>query len=239
MTDDGNAEYRIELSATFIMDIYSSVLGPPGLDRTGIEGLIERDWASISADKNILQQSQWELISFEEVPETVTGITAQPASSSEGSIMLVEVDDERAWVLLVTEGASVLWPPEIYMSPGRAVLEAERWASLMAQSEADVRDRSTDAGRSAIVTFDSSSSIGPTWMSRGSAPTGTEAVCQIRKPSCSKTAMTRCPGSGRHAHPAWNPPLLTSFPGSSPQVTRCGARWRRQSPNLRRWCPDG
>jgi hypothetical protein len=138
VTDDGNIEYRIELSATFVMDIYSSVLGPPGLDRADIEELIERDWASISADKNILQESQWELISFEELLQTVTGITVHPSPSSEGSVMLVEVDDDRAWVLLATEGASVLYAPEIYMSPGRAVLEAERWALPIAQSKGEV-----------------------------------------------------------------------------------------------------
>ncbi|MEO8424952.1 MAG: hypothetical protein ABI595_13710 [Actinomycetota bacterium] len=64
MRGDGLVEYRIELAATFDMDIYSSVWGPPGIDQPGIEELIERDWVWISADKNILQESRWELIRY-------------------------------------------------------------------------------------------------------------------------------------------------------------------------------
>ncbi len=50
-------EYRIELAATFDIDIYSTVVGLPGLDRSAIEEIIDRDWAWISADKNVLQES--------------------------------------------------------------------------------------------------------------------------------------------------------------------------------------
>jgi hypothetical protein len=62
----GQVEYRIELSATFVMDIFSSVHGPPGLDRSAIEDIIERNWACISADKNVLQESSWELVDYVE-----------------------------------------------------------------------------------------------------------------------------------------------------------------------------
>ena len=51
------------------MDIYSTVWGPPGLDRQDIEEIIERDWALISADKNILQESSWQLTSFHAADE--------------------------------------------------------------------------------------------------------------------------------------------------------------------------
>jgi hypothetical protein len=64
VSDDELVEYRIELSATFDVDISSSVLGSPGLTREGIEEIIEREWAWISADKNILQESSWELVGF-------------------------------------------------------------------------------------------------------------------------------------------------------------------------------
>lgn len=66
MSNDRLVEYRIELSATFDVDISSSVLGPPGLGRAGIEELIERDWVWISADKNILRESGWDLIEYVE-----------------------------------------------------------------------------------------------------------------------------------------------------------------------------
>ena len=64
MSDDELVEYRIELSAIFDVDISSSVVGPPGLDRVGIEELVERDWMWICADKNVLQESSWELVDF-------------------------------------------------------------------------------------------------------------------------------------------------------------------------------
>ena len=66
MGEEGQVEYRIELSATFVMDIFSAVYGPHGLNRSAIEDLIERNWASISADKNVLQESSWELVDFVE-----------------------------------------------------------------------------------------------------------------------------------------------------------------------------
>jgi hypothetical protein len=39
--------------------------------------------------------------------------------------------DVGAWVVLVTDGALVSYPPEIYRSLPRASLEAERWAWLL------------------------------------------------------------------------------------------------------------
>jgi replication-associated recombination protein RarA len=65
MKDEERVEYRIEIAATFDMDIFSSVWGPPGLGRSGIEEIIEREWTWISADKNILQESRWELIRYD------------------------------------------------------------------------------------------------------------------------------------------------------------------------------
>lgn len=65
--DEGQVEYRIELSATFIMEIHSAVWGPPGLDRSAIEDIIERNWVFISADKNVLQESSWELLDYSEI----------------------------------------------------------------------------------------------------------------------------------------------------------------------------
>lgn len=62
----GDIEYRVELAASFDMDIFSFVSGPPGLDRRAVEELVERDWAWIAADKHILQESRWELLRFEE-----------------------------------------------------------------------------------------------------------------------------------------------------------------------------
>jgi hypothetical protein len=62
VSDCKRVEYRIELSATFDVDITSSVLGPPGLDRVGVEELIEKDWMWISADQHILQESSRELV---------------------------------------------------------------------------------------------------------------------------------------------------------------------------------
>jgi hypothetical protein len=45
---------------------------------------------------------------------------------------------DRAWVVLVTRGAANAFPPELYSLPGRAVLEAERWASALVPESADV-----------------------------------------------------------------------------------------------------
>lgn len=66
MSEGERVEYRIELSASFDVDITSSVVGPPGLDRAGLEELIEEHWMWISADKNVLQESSWELVDYVE-----------------------------------------------------------------------------------------------------------------------------------------------------------------------------
>jgi hypothetical protein len=62
-------EYRVELFAQFDVNIFSSVSGPPGLDRKALEELVEQDWVWISADKNVLQESSWQLIRFEQITE--------------------------------------------------------------------------------------------------------------------------------------------------------------------------
>jgi hypothetical protein len=88
--------------------------------------------------------------------------------------------DTRMWVVLVTDGAVVSYPPEIYRSLSRAVLEAERWAWLSAGEglvevdrpfddrwtvgERDIRLVETDP-REAIVT----PWVGPYW-TRDGAP---------------------------------------------------------------------
>ena len=64
VSNEGLVEYRIEVAARFNLDIYSTVWGPRGLDRQDIEEIVEREWAWISADKNILQESSWHLTSF-------------------------------------------------------------------------------------------------------------------------------------------------------------------------------
>ena len=38
----------------------------------------------------------------------------------------------RAWVVLVTDGTVIAYPPEIYRQRSRAVLESERWAWVLA-----------------------------------------------------------------------------------------------------------
>jgi hypothetical protein len=57
-------EYEIELTGTFVQSIESRVTGPPGLSRTEIEELIDRDWAEISVDTRVLLESSWELDDF-------------------------------------------------------------------------------------------------------------------------------------------------------------------------------
>jgi hypothetical protein len=42
------------------------------------------------------------------------------------------IPNNRAWVVLVTDGTVIAYPPEIYRSRSRAVLESERWAWVLA-----------------------------------------------------------------------------------------------------------
>lgn len=144
MSDPPFVEYRIELSATFDVDISSSVLGPPGLDRVGIEELVDRDWMWISADKNVLQDSSWELMSFAEARsasldplprsdrQSGTRHSASRSRVVEGATMRDQSPEgTREWVVLVTDGTVIDYPPEVYHSRERALLEAERWAWLL------------------------------------------------------------------------------------------------------------
>lgn len=66
--------------------------------------------------------------------------------------MDIHASNDRAWVVLVTEGVSVSHPPEIYASLARAVLESERWASIISSSGHEV-ERPFD-GRWRIGDFD-------------------------------------------------------------------------------------
>jgi hypothetical protein len=66
VADAVEVEYAVELEATFDVTIFSTVMGPPGLDRQGVEELVEQEWQWVSADKNVLQESSWLLTSFEE-----------------------------------------------------------------------------------------------------------------------------------------------------------------------------
>jgi hypothetical protein len=144
VNDDELVEYRIELSATFDVDISSSVLGPSGLSRVGIEELVERDWMWICADKNVLQESRWELMSFAE--SRSSGLDPLPRSGRQSGTRhsaprspVVErttmrdqsAESTREWVVLVTDGTVIEYPPEVYHSRERALLEAERWAWLL------------------------------------------------------------------------------------------------------------
>jgi hypothetical protein len=66
MPDPGEVEYAVELEATFDVTIFSTVIGPRGLSRQGVEELVERNWTWVSADKNVLQESSWSLTEFQE-----------------------------------------------------------------------------------------------------------------------------------------------------------------------------
>jgi hypothetical protein len=52
--------------------------------------------------------------------------------------MDIERTLDRAWVVLVTEGTTVAYPPEIYSTLGRAVMESERWAWILGSDGAVV-----------------------------------------------------------------------------------------------------
>ncbi len=60
-------EYEIELTGTFVQSIESRVTGPPGLSGAEIEELVDRDWAEISADTQVLLERSWELEGFHQI----------------------------------------------------------------------------------------------------------------------------------------------------------------------------
>ena len=45
--------------------------------------------------------------------------------------MDTDASTDHAWVVIITRGAMVTHAPEIYASPIRATLEAERWATVL------------------------------------------------------------------------------------------------------------
>jgi hypothetical protein len=65
-----NVNYEVEIIGRFVQSIRSIVSGPPGLDRRAIEELIEGDWALISADVDVLLESEWELEGFRQLGES-------------------------------------------------------------------------------------------------------------------------------------------------------------------------
>jgi hypothetical protein len=64
-----NVNYEVEIVGRFVHSIRSIVSGPPGLDRRAIEELIDRNWALISADVDVLLESEWELEEFRPLGE--------------------------------------------------------------------------------------------------------------------------------------------------------------------------
>lgn len=59
-----SVDYEVELEVTFVHEVRGTVMGPPGLDRAGIEELVERDFLSLSANPDVLLESSWELIGY-------------------------------------------------------------------------------------------------------------------------------------------------------------------------------
>jgi hypothetical protein len=59
-------EYDIELTGTFVQTISGTLEGPPGLSRDGVDALIERNWAELSANTDVLLESSWEIERFTE-----------------------------------------------------------------------------------------------------------------------------------------------------------------------------
>jgi hypothetical protein len=62
------AEYQVELTGTFVQAIRSSIFGPAGLPRDGIERLVEEKWSELSAEGHVLLESSWELDDYRELP---------------------------------------------------------------------------------------------------------------------------------------------------------------------------
>lgn len=63
-----DAEYRVELTACFVFSINTTLDGPTGLSKEGLEELIENNWQWVSIDTDVLLESHWELDTFEERP---------------------------------------------------------------------------------------------------------------------------------------------------------------------------
>ncbi len=57
-------DYEVELEVTFVHEVRGVVTGPPGLDREGIEELVERDFLSLSANPDVLLESSFEVRSW-------------------------------------------------------------------------------------------------------------------------------------------------------------------------------
>jgi len=60
------SEYKAELTACFVFSIHTTLEGPAGLGKDGIEEMIEADWLWISLDTDVLLESHWEIESIEE-----------------------------------------------------------------------------------------------------------------------------------------------------------------------------
>jgi hypothetical protein len=72
MSQEGS-EYRLELEASFLFTIETTIEGLPRLERAQLEELIDENWRCISADADVLLESHWELISFSERPSQKEG----------------------------------------------------------------------------------------------------------------------------------------------------------------------
>jgi hypothetical protein len=60
------AEYKAELTASFVFSIHTTLEGPARLRRVEIDEMIEADWMWISLDTDVLLESHWEIESIEE-----------------------------------------------------------------------------------------------------------------------------------------------------------------------------
>ena len=67
-TSTATVGYQVELVGTFVQSINGLVYGPPGLDWEGIQELVEREWADLSAETDVLLESSWELEGFRQIP---------------------------------------------------------------------------------------------------------------------------------------------------------------------------
>jgi hypothetical protein len=59
-----SARYVVQLTATFVHNIQTTIKGSPGLEQEEIERLIAADWPNISQETGVLLESSWELESF-------------------------------------------------------------------------------------------------------------------------------------------------------------------------------
>jgi hypothetical protein len=60
-------DYDIELEATFIQTVHTTLAARPGLTREELEEIIDDNWSWISAETEVLLESHWELERYSQV----------------------------------------------------------------------------------------------------------------------------------------------------------------------------